>query len=211
MCLGVPNLLNPVRPTYHVTSLRKCWHQRQQATAKWHPTSGLADHKKKSVLKRLKRPIPNRFLTDGVLKRQAMRWRRKDLGGAHDGKTKLANCVFLWSWQWGDPKGELMTVVVSGIRAKFPWLLLKLPPVHSHHVISNICRAILELYHYQGLSSLWFPLCSMLLSRFYRNLVLVMGEKSVESDLKERSTVKNNGLNQLQKTTTLPYKLLSKI
>lgn len=38
-----------------------------------------------------------------------------------------------------------------------------------------------------------------------------MGEKSVESDLKERSTVKNNGLNQLQKTTTLPYKLLSKI
>lgn len=46
--------------------------------------------------------------------------RRKDLGEAHDGKTNLASCVFLWSWQWGDPKGELMTAVVSGIRAKFP-------------------------------------------------------------------------------------------
>lgn len=48
--------------------------------------------------------------------------RRKDLGGAQDGETKLASCVFLWSWQWGDPKGELMTVVVSGMGAKFPLL-----------------------------------------------------------------------------------------
>lgn len=44
----------------------------------------------------------------------------KDLGGAQNGETELAKFVFLWSWQWGDPKGELMTVVVSGIRTKFP-------------------------------------------------------------------------------------------
>lgn len=41
-------------------------------------------------------------------------------GGAQDGETKLANCEFLWSWQRGDPKGELMTVVVYGMGAKFP-------------------------------------------------------------------------------------------
>ncbi len=57
------------------------------------------------------------------MRRRRRRRRRKDPGGAHDGKTKLANCVFLWAWQHGDPKGELMTVVVSGIGAKFPCLL----------------------------------------------------------------------------------------
>lgn len=40
------------------------------------------------------------------------------------GKTKLANSVFLWSWHWEHPKGELMTVVVSGLGAQFPYPFL---------------------------------------------------------------------------------------
>lgn len=80
----------------------------------------------------------------------AMQRRRTDLGGAQDGKTKLANCVFFVVL--ATRRSQRRTNGYGGIWCKGQVSLpaLKLPLVHSHHVRSRICRVILQLWHYQG-------------------------------------------------------------
>lgn len=84
-----------------------------------------------------------------------MQRRRKDLGGAQDGKTKLANCVFFVVLAMR--RSQKRTNGYGGIWCKGQVSLPapKLPLVHSHHVRSSICRAVLRSY--QGRSSLGFP------------------------------------------------------
>lgn len=106
-----------------------------------------------------------------------MQRRRKDLGGAQDGKTKLANCVFFVVL--ATRRSQRRTNGYGGIWCKGQVSLpaLKLPLVHSHHVGSRICRVILQLWHYQGR-----PPSSdfhhMLLTRSQRDSELFMEEKS---------------------------------
>lgn len=130
-----------------IFSLRQLWDYRQHRVAllPW------------QIIKVLKGSEKAHFKQIWVPARGTMQRRRKDLGGAQDGKTKLANCVFFVVLAMR--RSQRRTKGNGGIWCKGQVSLPapKLPVVHSHHVRSSICRAVLQSWRYQGRSSLGFP------------------------------------------------------
>lgn len=102
------------------------------------------------IIKVLKETKKACFKLTWVSARGVMQRRGKDLGGAQDGKTKLANCVFFVVL--ATRRSQRRTNGYGGIWCKGQVSLpaLKLPLLHSHHVRSRICQVILQLCSYQG-------------------------------------------------------------